>query len=269
MHEYNRPLAANKSSYDSWQSGVKLYKNLCEECGKSPVISSIQTTTKKSLNFPKEIINEYLSNGINRLYIRPLTPLGCAYERWNIIGCTPEEYIKFYCEIFDYMLELCKTGKYIVEVTASIYLARILNNESVDHTEFRSPCGAGVGQMAVNYDGNIYTCDEGRMLANMGDNAFKIGSVNNTYQELLKSPVVHATCAASCIESLPKCHDCVYSPYCSVCPVINYGLEHDLISRNVNDYKCVISKGILDHLFTILQRNLPEEINILRQWAND
>ena len=268
VHEYNRPLAQDKSSYDAWHSGAALYKTICKESGKQPIISAIQTTTRKSLNFPKEIIDEYLSNGINRLYIRPLTPLGCAQKRWDIIGYTPEEYVKFYCEVLDDMLERCKAGNYVVEATASIYLTRILNRESVDHTEFRSPCGAAVGQIAVNYDGNIYTCDEGRMLANMGNPIFRLGSVNNTYRELLQSPVAHAVCTASCVEALPNCCDCAYSPYCSVCPVITYGLESDLISRDEHNYKCVISKGILDHLFVILQRNNQDEIAVLQQWAN-
>lgn len=269
VHEYNRPLANHVSSYDAWRVGVELYKRLSEECGKKPVISAIQTTTRKSLNFSKEIIDEYLSNGINRLYIRPLTPLGCAQKRWDIIGYAPEEYVKFYCDVIDDILERCKNGHYVIEATASIYLTRILNGESVAHTEFSSPCGAAVGQIAVNYDGNVYTCDEGRMLANMGDQIFRLGSVDNTYQELLQSPVAHAVCTASCLEALPKCCDCVYSPYCSVCPVITYGLEGDLVSRDDHAYKCVISKGILEHLFEILQRNDAEEMAILKQWAND
>lgn len=269
LHEYNRPLATHESSYDAWRFGVEAYKKLCEECCKEPVISAIQTTTRKSLNFSKEIIDEYLSNGINRLYIRPLTPLGCAKKRWNTIGYTPEEYVKFYCNVIDDMLDRCKNGHYVVEATASIYLTRILNSESVGHTEFRSPCGAAVGQIAVNYDGNVYTCDEGRMLANMGDQIFRLGTVNNTYQELLQSPVAHAVCTASCLEALPKCCDCVYSPYCAVCPVITYGIEGDLVSRDEHAYKCTISEGILEHLFGILQRSNAEEMAILQQWAND
>ena len=269
VHEYNRPLAVNKSSYDAWHEGIEVYKRLCEECGKDSVISAIQTTTRKSLNYPEEIINEYTLNGINQLYIRPLTPLGCARENWDVIGYTPEEYVKFYCRLIDYIMKKCRQGVYVSETTVSIYLKRILNCEAVGHTEFRSPCGAATGQIAVNYDGNIYTCDEGRMLANMGDDIFRIGSVDNTYRELMKSPVVHAVCTASCAEAIPMCNDCVYLPYCSVCPVVNYGIEGDLIQHDEKSYRCVIAKGILAHLFTVIQRNDSEEIKILQKWAKD
>ncbi len=268
VHEYNRPLAINKSSYDSWHKGVELYRKLCAECGKNPVISAIQTTTRKSLNYPEEIIDEYISNGINHLYVRPLTPLGRARENWNVIGYSPKEYVKFYCRLIDCMIEKCRNGVYVSEATASIYLKRIFNGDAVGHTEFRSPCGAATGQIAVNYDGNIYTCDEGRMLANMGDDIFRLGSVDNTYRELMMSPVAHVVCTASCAEALPMCSDCVYMPYCSVCPVVNYGLECDLIQRDEYSYRCVIAKGILDYLFMLIQRNNPNEMQILQKWAN-
>ena len=122
--------------------------------------------------------------------------------------------------------------------------------------------------MAVNFDGNIYTCDEGRMLANMGDEIFRLGSVDNTYRELMLSPAAHAVCTASCVEALPICCECVYSPYCSVCPMVTYGLEGDLLHRDEREYKCVIAKGILTHIFSVIHRNNPEEMEILRRWAN-
>ena len=43
----------------------------------------------------------------------------------------------------------------------------------------------------------------------------------------------------------------------------------DLISRDKHAYRCVIAKGILDHLFEIIKRNDSEEMAILQQWAND
>ena len=269
LHDYNRPLAANISSYDAWHKGISIYREICRECGKNPAISAIQTTTRKSLCYPEEIIDEYISSGMHQLYVRPLTPLGCALENWNVIGYEPEEYVEFYCRLIDCMMEKCRHGVYVSEVTASIYLKHILNGESVGHTEFRSPCGAATGQIAVNYDRNIYTCDEGRMLANMGDDIFRLGSVNDTYRDLMMSPAAHAVCTASCAEVLPLCCDCAYLPYCSVCPVVNYGLEGDLIQRDENSYRCVIARGILTHLFAIIQRNDPYEMKILRQWANN
>lgn len=267
IHEANRPLASHASSYDAWKSGAKKYHYLSTKHNKNRSISAIQTTTRISLHYPKEIVDEYLMNGMTRLYIRPLTPLGCAKDRWETIGYTPEEYIDFYRHVIDYMIELCKSGTFVVELTASTYLTRIMNGESVGHTEFRSPCGAGVGQIAVNYDGSVYTCDEGRMMANMGDDIFKIGTVDSSYKELMESPVVHAVCTASCVEGLPFCADCAFMPFCAVCPVVNYGTEGDLISHEESGYHCMIAKGILSYLFSLLHKNDPSIREIFSKWA--
>ena len=269
VHDYNRPLSNQKSSYDAWHAGAELYKRLCKELHKTPIISAIQTTTKESLKYPIEIIDEYLSNGIDHLYIRPLTPLGFALMRWPDIGYSSDEYLSFYYTALDYMMNLCKQGRYVVESTASIYLRRIITAESVAHTEFRSPCGAGVGQLAVNYDGNVYTCDEGRMIANMGDRIFQLGTVNSSYNEIMQSPALHAVCSASCVECLPFCSDCVYAPYCAVCPVVNYGIEKDLVSHEKNGYRCKISQGIISRLFDLIYKGDPIELEILKRWAED
>ena len=267
LHAYNRPLAIYKSSYEAWNSGFQLYKELCEHAGKKAFLGALQTTTRKSLEYPKEIIDEYLSHGLTNLYIRPLTPLGYAKQRWDTIGYTADEFLSFYKQSIDYMIELCKQGTFVRETTASLYLERILNKVSVGHTEFRSPCGAAVGQMAINYDGQIYTCDEGRMMANMGDNIFCLGTVNNTYKELVQSPVAHTICTASCVETLPFCSDCVYSPFCAVCPVVTYGLEGDLISHEKDSYKCKLAKGIMEYLFSKLNNASSDTFKILSHWV--
>lgn len=269
LHEINRPLASKRSSYEAWQRGVSVYRSLCEAQGKLLRVGAIQTTTRESLKYADEIVSEYINNGIDHLYIRPLTPLGRAKEKWDFIGYTANEYIQFYKKVVDNLLNRCRNGEMVYEATASIYLARILNNSSVGHTEFRSPCGAATSQMAVNYDGKVYTCDEGRMVANMGDDIFCLGSVDNTYQELIKSPAAHAVCTASCVESLPFCTDCVYSPYCAACPVVNYGIEGDLVSHDEDSYRCQIARGIMDYLFGVIQSADEETMEILRIWAND
>lgn len=269
LHETNRPLASGQSSYDAWHSGMEIYREVCAELGKPATVGAIQTTTRESLRYPREIVDEYMRCGMDRLYIRPLTPLGFAKERWESIGYTAQEFLDFYLTALNYMLDLCKQGHYVSETTASIYLARILQGRSVGHTEYRSPCGAGVGQIAVNYDGNIYTCDEGRMVANMGDPIFRIGAINDSYRDLMQSPAVHAVCTASCIEALPFCRDCAYMPYCSTCPVVNYGTEGDLVSHDEHNYRCEIARRIMDYLFTLIREDDPQTMGILREWVEE
>ena len=267
LHNFNRPLKNHLSTFDQWETGLQLCRSLYEKHGYECEVGAIQTTTRQSLAHPHEIVKAYIEHGYHNLYIRPLTPLGCAAEEWKQVGYTPQEYLCFYTAILDDLFQRCKTGTIVTETTASIYLRRILLQDSVGHTEFRSPCGAAVGQMAVNYDGQIYTCDEGRMLANMGDLTFRLGDVENTYEQLVTSPAAHATCTASCVETLPLCSGCVYHPFCSVCPVVTYSMEKDLVSHENDNYHCAISKGILQYLFRRIRQANDEEMRVLYKWA--
>lgn len=117
-------------------------------------------------------------------------------------------------------------GRKFAEAHASIFLAKLLGDVAPNYMELRSPCGAGVGQMAFTASGDVYTCDEGRMMAEMGDESFQLGNIyENGYDSWIESPACRATCSASLLETLPTCCDCVYQPYCGVCPVVNYAME--------------------------------------------
>ena len=136
--------------------------------------------------------------------------------------------------------------------------------------ELRSPCGAGIGQLAYYYDGNIYTCDEARMVAEAGDNAFCLGNVlTDDYRSIITSRKCRATCAASVLEGIPGCSDCVYQPYCGVCPVINYAQNGDPFAKQARDYRCKIYGGILDFLFSLIHENDSEVMEILYSWVEE
>ena len=261
LHNLNRPIPS-QNSYKLWKEKIESLRKVTS-CG----IGAIQTTTKESLKFPKEIVDEYILNGFNRIFLRPLTPLGYAATRWDTIGYTAEEFIRFYEEAMDYILSKAKSGVAISEGHATIFLNKIINHRAGNYTELRSPCGAALGQLAYNYDGNIYTCDEGRMLAEMGDHSFQVGTVNSNYNELFDNPVCKSVATASCLENIPSCSDCVYSPYCGVCPVLNYYEYNNIFALSPNNYKCKIYKGILDYLFNKLYFGSSEEKDILCSWC--
>ena len=258
IHNANRTYRNDIGTYKDVLKGIELLKN------KGIAFGAIQTTTKKSLNKPREIIDEYISLELPSVFIRNLTPLGCANRNWENIGYNPDEFITFYKECFDYIITLNKKGVFIKEGHATIFLSKILRGYATNYMELRSPCGAGVGQIAYYYDGNIYTCDEGRMLAEMGNDSFKLGTINDSYDTLMNSNNCKAACISSVLESLPNCSDCVYNPYCGTCPVVNFALTNDVFNKEPNDYKCKVYKGMLDILFEAL--NEPEKEEILKTW---
>lgn len=248
IHNKNR-LYFQGSSHENAVSWLKKSTKLYKEYYPKSIPAAVTTITKHSLPYHKEIVDQFLSLGMNSIYLRPLNPFGFAQKTWKDIGYSADEFIRFYLKSLDYIIEQNLKGKNIKEYLASAFLIKIFTDHDPNHLDYRSPCGAGIGQMAYNYNGNIYTCDEGRMFAQMGDDSFKIGTVKSKYKDLISSPVVRSMCVASCTDGLPGCSDCVYKPYCGVCPVYNYSVGDNIFGQMPINDRCKILKAIFDYLF--------------------
>ena len=259
LQNINRPFI-NKNSYYATISSLKKLQEA------NINVSALLTTTKYSLNNYKSIVDEYVKLNLDRICIRPLTNIGKANSNWEKIGYTPEEFVEFYKNALEYIIQVNKNGYHLVEGMASIFLNKIINGESLNYMELRSPCGAAVGQMAYYYDGNVFTCDEGRMLFEMGDDKFLLGNVNdNSYSEMMKNDIVKEACQASCLECSHICHSCAYMPYCGTCPVLNYSHTGEMMPYSKREYRCKINKGILDVLFSYI-KNDKKVLKIFYSW---
>jgi len=225
---------------------------------------AIVTVSRFSLKYPKEIVNEYIKQGIEAIFVRPMTPLGMAKEKWQRIGYSADEYLKFYKKLLDYVISynLKNPKTRFHENFAKIILAKILTEYDPNYLELRSPCGAGIGQLLYNYDGKVYTCDEGRML---GEETFCIGDIKkNSYNDIISHPTVKSLCLASCLEGL-SCDSCAYKPYCGVCPIYNYATAGNIFSQMPTNERCQINKGILDFIFERIQNKKIEKTFI--KWS--
>lgn len=262
LHNENRPLKNGAGTFEKAEKAIKKIRE------KKLHIGAIQTTTKASLDYPTEIVHTYKDLGFESVFLRPLTPLGKATLNWDKIGYTAEEFLRFYTKALEEIIKINQDGHFFREDHVAILLSKI-NGESVNYMELRSPCGAGIGQLAYFANGDIFTCDEGRMLYEMGDSSFKLGNVNdNTYTEIINNGVCKSVCASSILESIPNCCDCVYQPYCGTCPVVNYARSQDIIEKEPRGYRCSIYSGMLDFLFKQLLEDDHTVTNILKGWSN-
>lgn len=261
VHNLNRPYLNGTGTFQEVVQAIRRIR----ECGIP--LGAIQTTTRSSLHYPVEIVRTYAQLGFDSIFLRPLTPLGKATLNWDQIGYTAEEFIEFYIRALKEILRINKAGAQLREEHASIFLSRIYG-KFVNYMELRSPCGAGIGQLAYYADGNIFTCDEGRMLHEMGDSTFCLGNVfHSTYRDVINNGVCKTVCAASILESIPSCCDCVYQSYCGTCPVVNYARNQDVIEKEPHGYRCKVYAGILDYLFQLIQKGDPDVASILDSWS--
>jgi sulfatase maturation enzyme AslB (radical SAM superfamily) len=146
-----------------------------EKMGLDPTLYHVEallTTTAATLPLWKEVVDTYVELGCRALFLRPVDPFGFAEKTAHKVEYPRAQYMEFYRNAVEYMLELNKQGVQILERFAAIFLTKILGGEDPNFLDIRSPCGAGIGQVAYNYDGRIFTCDEGRMMHEMGDSSF-------------------------------------------------------------------------------------------------
>lgn len=264
LHNKHRVVFDNRNTY---KNTVKWLGILVKEYKKERipfVPSALITITRHSLNYSKEIVNEYMKLGLNGIHLRPVNPYGMSVKIWKKLNFSAEDFIRFYVNTIDYIIGLNLKGINFHERFAKIFLTKILTTNDPNYLDIRSPCGAGIGQLAYNFNGDVYTCDEGRMLSRMGDESFKIGNArDNCYDEIISNQTVKTMCIASCLDNLSECYNCVYKPYCGVCPLYNYLINNDIFNKAV--FVCKINRAILDYLFERLQhKNIA---NIFYKWA--
>lgn len=268
LHDRNRVFGGG----DSHSETVRWLKYFSEKAKKQPrdyrvfEPSALLTVTKYSLGREKDIVDEYLRRGLKDIFVRPLAPIGFARGLWPRIGYSASEFSRFYRNMLDRMLKLSSAGRKIRERNAVIMLEKIVNGTDPGYLDMRCPCGAAIGQLAYNYNGDLYTCDEGRMVGWEGDDLFKVGNVlRDSYRKVMLSPATRACAAASNLESQPACSRCAYKPFCGVCPVYNYETQGSLWGDMPSSERCALSKGIFDALFALLAK--PASAKILKGWV--
>ena len=270
LHDKQRKLPG-LSSHSHATKWIKRVNEAYASMGLDPTLYHVEallTTTREALPKWKEIVDTYVGLGCRALFLRPVDPFGFADKTGHRIEYPRAEYMEFYKSAVDYIIELNKQGVEILERFAAIFLTKILGGEDPNFLDIRNPCGAGIGQIAYNYDGKVFTCDEGRMLHEMGDSSFLIGDVATTsYRDLMGHETVRALAIASNLDAQPDCVNCTYQPYCGVCPVHNHKTQGTIFGRMRESSLCAVHKGIQDHLFAKLGGGDQEVIEILKKWT--
>lgn len=270
LHDRHRKLLGG-SAHAETVGWIERIDAAYRERGRDPDlwhVDALLTTTRHSFGRSREILDEYVRLGIKTIHVRSLNPMGFAQQTWAQIGYTPEEFAAFWRECLGDILRRNLEGTELIERGAALFLARILGDDDHGYVDLRSPCGAGIGQVAYDQDGQVYPCDEARMVARMGDDIFRLGAVGDTrYADVVGHETVRSIGIASTLEALPGCRQCAYQPYCGVCPVYNYVAQGDLFGHRPTNDRCQLNLLALDHLFDILGEDDEDVRRVLRRWT--
>ncbi|HYO15347.1 MAG TPA: His-Xaa-Ser system radical SAM maturase HxsB [Thermoanaerobaculia bacterium] len=264
IHDANRPRKGN----DSYAITIRNLEHAREVLGHDRV-SAVMTTTKLSLGYPREIVDEYVRQGFNSIFLRPISPYGYAVRTGEALRYETSEFLSFYKEALDHIIQVNREGVNFVEVYAQILLTKMLTPFATGYVDLQSPAGAGIGAVAYNYDGDVYPSDEARMLAEMGDRSFRLGNVNtHGYEEIFGGETLRALVAGSISESLPGCADCAFLPYCGADPIFNHRTQSDVVGHRPTSAFCAKNMEIIRHLFKLLRGDDFFVRNLLVRWAS-
>jgi len=143
----------------------------------------------------------------------------------------------------------------------------MLSDRPTGYVDLRSPAGIGLGALVYNYDGKVFASDEGRMLAEMGDNTFELGQVNNAnYRDLILSDKLVELVGSSLTQCAPECLNCVYESHCGANPVYHHATQKDPVGIKPLSGFCARQKGVISTLLDLLN-NSRDDAAILRRWG--
>lgn len=262
LHNANRKRP-NRNSYELVIKGL----DLCKEIIGIENVSALMTTTSLSLEYPIEIINEYIKHGFNSIFLRPISPYGFATKNKNSKYQT-EEFIKFFSKGLDYIIDLNKKGKYFKETYTSILLKKMLTSYSENYVDLMSPSGLINSVIVYDYNGKIYVSDEARMLAQMNDDTFLLGTVNDSWEKILSNNLIDKIADSGVNDCLAGCESCAYNIFCGADPVLHHATQGDMYGFRPTSSFCDRNMSVMDIIFNKIDTD-PETLKIFESWISN
>ncbi len=232
-------------------------------------VEALPTITRPSLTRWKEVVDQFVDAGCRAIFLRKLDPFGFAAKSAKTLGYSMDEYLEFYANAVDYIIELNRQGVQVMERHAAIMLNKILADEEPNYLDLRIPGGACIGQMGYAPDGSIYSSDEGRFVASMGDDMFKIGTVHDTYHRLMSNASTRALVMAGLNDGQPDCVSCVYKPWCGQQVEYNYKTQGSLHGHMRDSMWCKKHKSIFDYLMHKLESADEQDLEMFQLWTTN
>jgi His-Xaa-Ser system radical SAM maturase HxsB len=248
LHNSNRPRPG-QDSYARTIRGIELARDYLGH----DRVSALMTTSPASLLRFRAIIDEYIRLGFGGLFLRPLSPYGFAIKTKWAQKYSIDEWLDAYRDGLDYIMEINRSGLRFVEFYTALIAQRILKPHFTGYVDLQHPTGSGLSALVYNYDGRVYSSDEGRMLAEMGDDSFCIGHLDqHSYSDLMTSTALTEQVGQSFGPTASRCDECAYLPYCGSDPTFHYATQNDYMGNKVYSAFCDRQMGVIEHVFNLL-----------------
>ncbi|MCW2786911.1 MAG: putative arylsulfatase regulator [Marmoricola sp.] len=261
LHDHNR----RRPGQDSWQRAVDGIERVRDRLG-TDYVSALMTTTEESLERPEAIIDSYVDLGLTGIFLRPISPYGFALRLRGGGQYDAKRWLEFYKRGLAHIIELNRAGTPITEIYAAIIAKKMFSNNDPAYVDLTSPAGIGIGGIVYNYDGSIYASDEGRMLAESDDQTFKLGTVDDSWTDIMSSNRLLSPLWESYTLSSPGCDQCAFEPWCGSDPTFHHATMGDFAGHKTFSAFCTRNMGIFTHLVELADSD-PYARDLLWTWG--
>jgi His-Xaa-Ser system radical SAM maturase HxsB len=251
VHNQNRRRPGN-NSYELTIDGIDRVRNTLG----SESISALMTTTTLSLDYPVEIVEEYIKRGFNSIFLRPISPYGFALKNEKKNKYEIGRFIDFYKTALKYIIDHNLAGSYFREEYATILLKKMLTPFPVGYVDLNSPSGAITNVVLFNYDGAVYASDESRMLAESKDFTFQLGHLDtSSYEDIFYGDKAAGLTEVMVNEALPGCSECAFQAYCGSDPIHNHATQGDIWGYRPTSTFCQKNMELIRYLIELMENN--------------
>lgn len=258
LHNRNR---GKKDSYENVVAGINKARALLGQ----DQVSALMTASEEGVLHPFEIVDEYERLGFNSIFLRALNPYGLAKDNSDWDEYT-DKFIDFYKKALDHIISLNLSGRFFIEEFAAIILRKMLTPFCTGFVDLQSPAGIINSVLVYNYDGYVYASDESRMLAEFNDYTFRLGSVDDKYEDIVYGHKARELGKIWCNETIAGCADCPIRVYCGADPVRNYSTQGDAYGFRPNSWLCRKNKAIIEYLIELIVTRHDEVMPVFKSW---
>ena len=197
--------------------------------------------------------------------MRALNPYGLASTNpdWSVYT---DRFIEFYKKALNHIIDLNREGIFFIEEFAAIILKKMITPFTAGFVDLQSPAGIINSVLVYNYDGYVYASDESRMLAEFNDYTFRLGHVDEPYENIVYGKAAKNAAKYWANEALAGCSDCGVRAYCGADPVRNHSTQNDLYGHRPSSLLCRKNKAIIEYIISLVIERYDEVMPIFKSW---
>ena len=149
------------------------------------------------------------------------------------------------------------------ETYCTIILKRIFTAFSDGYVDLMSPSGLLSNALCMIMMVEFFLVM--KRISQMKDDKFLIGTVDDSWDELINAPVMKEVHKNGINDFIAGCDSCAFNVYCGTDPVFHHASQGDSYGFRPTSSFCKKNKSIIKYLFELMESD-PQVVRIFKSW---